>query len=103
MCLAAVSFDKLNNNPKSVDEKFTLFSCAEKEVWQSAVQIWNIFIKIIYRFNFIHRNLCTCSKLMSFEYPPVVDRSEKGAFIGAFPGCPADIKMTEKYPRREIN
>ena len=40
---------------------------------------------------------------MSFEYPPVVDDDEKGAFIGVFPGCPADIKMTEKYPRREIN
>ena len=43
------------------------------------------------------------SKLMSFEYPPVVDNDEKGAFIGAFPDCPADIKMTEKYPRREIS
>jgi len=25
------------------------------------------------------------SKLMSFEYPPVVDRNEKGAFIGVSP------------------
>ena len=40
---------------------------------------------------------------MSFEYPSVVDRNEKGAFIGDFSDCPADIKMTEKYPRREIN
>lgn len=39
MCLAAVSFDKLNHNSESVDETFTLFSCAEKEVYQSAAQI----------------------------------------------------------------
>ena len=46
---------------------------------------------------------CTYSKLMSFEYPSVADMVEKGAFIGDFPIVWRDTKLTEKYPRREIN
>ena len=46
---------------------------------------------------------CTYSKLMSFEYPSVADMVEKGAFIGSFPIVWRDTKLTEKYPRREIN
>ena len=42
-------------------------------------------------------------KLMSFEYPSVADMAEKGAFIGSCPIVWRDTKLTEKYPRREIN
>jgi len=41
--------------------------------------------KIFKYSSFFTGNICTCSKLMSFEYPRVVDKVEKGAFIGVSP------------------
>ena len=32
-----------------------------------------ILIKILNRINFLLKNVCTCSKLISYDYPPVVD------------------------------
>ena len=39
----------------------------------AAVAFLLYLIKILNRIDFLFKNICTCSKLISYDYPPVVD------------------------------